>query len=275
MSIKKIIQSNKFLYWFVRQERKVQYYLIPITSFCVKRFMRKHGLFKDEYIAKIKKFKDKHLDDRCFIIATGPSLTVADLEKLGGEITFGMNSISKIGEKTDWRPTYYGIQDLSVYKKLKSSIQKMDDDIPIFISASMMRKKDLKGKNIIGMPIDGMDHLINPNADSILFSDDCYDVIYDGYTITYSLIQLAVYMGFKEIYLLGADCSYAKQGPQHFIETGVIDPNASIAGERLIRSYKVAREYADKHGIRIYNATRGGCLELFERVNLDNFQFKS
>jgi len=94
-----------------------------MTKFHVKRFMRKHGLFKNEYIEKIKGFKNKHLGDRCFIIATGPSLTVEDLEKLRGEITIGMNSISKVGEKTDWRPIYYGIQDMYVYKNLKSSIK--------------------------------------------------------------------------------------------------------------------------------------------------------
>ena len=274
MSIKKIIQSNQFLYWFVRQERKIQYYLIPITRFHVKRFMRKHGLLKNEYIEKIKEFKNKHVSDRCFIVATGPSLTVKDLEKLRGEITIGMNSISKIGEKTDWRPTYYGVQDLAVYKKLKNSIKSFDKNISIFISSSIAKREKLTGENIIQMPIYGMNHLINPNADNIIFSGDCYDVIYDGYSITYSLLQLATYMGFKEIYLIGADCSYAKQGPQHFIETGVVDPYAHIAGERMLRSYRVAKEYTDKHGIKIYNATRGGYLELFERVNMDDIKFK-
>jgi len=274
VSIKNIIRSNKFLYWFVRQERIVQYYLIPMTKFHVRRFMRKHGLFKNKYIEKIKGFENKHLGDRCFIIATGPSLTVEDLEKLRGEITIGMNSISKIGEKTDWRPTYYGIQDMAVYRKLKNSIKSFDKNISIFISSSIAKREKLTGENIVQMPVCGMDHMVKPNADNFIFSDDCYDVVYDGYSITYSLLQLAVYMGFKEIYLLGADCSYAKQGPHHFIETGVVDPNSLIAGERMIRAYKVVKNYVDKNGIKIYNATRGGYLELFERVSMDDIKFK-
>lgn len=274
MSIKKIIQSNKFLYWFVRQERKVQYYLVPKIRFCIKRFMRKHGLFKNVKVERIKDFKNKHIGDRCFIIATGPSLTIADLEKLRGEITIGMNSISKIGEKTDWRPTYYGIQDMAVCKRLKKYIEQLDDKITIFISDDLHKKQKILKRNIVEMPIYGKDHLINPNADNIEFSNDCYDVIYDGYTITYSLLQLAVYMGFKEIYLIGADCSYAKQGPQHFIETGVVDPNAHIAGERMLRAYSVAKEYADQNGIKIYNATRGGYLEVFERISMDDIKYK-
>jgi len=236
--------------------------------------MRRHGLFKNEYVEKIKGFKNKHLSDRCFIIATGPSLTVEDLEKLRGEITIGMNSISKVGEKTDWKPTYYGVQDLAVYRNLKSSIEELDEKVTVFISDSLPKRESLTGKNIVQMPVCGMNHLINPNADNVMFSDDCYDVVYDGYTITYSLLQLAAYMGFKEIYLIGADCSYAKQGPQHFIETGVTDPNVKIATERMLRSYKAAKEYADKHGIKIYNATRGGYLELFKRVSMDDIQLK-
>lgn len=275
MSIKKFIQSNKFLYWFILQERKVQYYFIPSAVFFLKRFMRRRGLLKNEYIEKINNYKDKHLGDRCFIIATGPSLTVEDLEKLRGEITIGMNSISKIGEKTNWRPTYYGIQDLSVYKNLKKSIEQLDKKVTIFIADFFPKSEKVIGENVVEMPIYGKDHLINPFADNVEFSSDCYDVIHDGYTITYSLIQLAVYMGFKEIYLLGADCSYAKQGPQHFIETGIVDPNAHLAGERMLRSYRVAKQYADSHSIKIYNATRGGYLELFERVNLDEMKLKS
>ena len=34
------------------------------------------------------------------------------------------------------------------------------------------------------------------------------------------------------------------------------------------KSYAAARKYADHSGIKIYNATRGGHLEVFERINL-------
>ena len=43
-----------------------------------------------------------------------------------------------------------------------------------------------------------------------LFSEDVARVVYGGATVTYACIQIAVYMGFKEIYLLGVDCNYCK-----------------------------------------------------------------
>lgn len=38
----------------------------------------------------------------------------------------------------------------------------------------------------------------------------------------------------------------------------------------MIEGFKVAKKYADEHGINIYNATRGGMLEVFPRVNLED-----
>ena len=54
----------------------------------------------------------------------------------------------------------------------------------------------------------------------------------------------------------------------HRASSGV-KPNACRKTENLL-AYQAAREYADRHGIKIYNATRGGKLEVFERVDFDS-----
>ena len=88
------------------------------------------------------------------------------------------------------------------------------------------------------------------------------------------LIEIAVYMGFKEIYLLGCDCSYPKGSKSHVVESGFVDKNAASNPIRMRVGYKCAKDYADSHGIKIYNATRGGELETFERVDLDEILSK-
>ena len=109
----------------------------------------------------------------------------------------------------------------------------------------------------------------------IKFSDDSSIVIYDGFSITYSLLQLACYMGFKEIYLLGCDCSFSRDPEkQHFVNSGHVDVNAYRIGEKMIMAFEKAKEYCDSHGINVYNATRGGALEVFPRVNLDEMVLK-
>ena len=226
--------------------------------------------WKDKRFMPLKSYKAKYIGKRCFIACTGPSLTIEDLEKIGNEYVFGMNSICLIHDKTTWKPDFYGIQDVLVYDKLKDSIHSTDNGV-VFAPYGY-RKHRKTPKEWVYWHMCGSYHIyemIYPKRFFAKYSDDCYVRIYDGFTITYSLIQIAIYMGFDEIYLLGADCSYlGKQ--QHFIETGVFDPGYKEIGDRLIASYEEAKRYADSHGIKIYNATRGGCLELFPRVQLED-----
>jgi len=79
--------------------------------------------FPDRYRG-LKKFKDIHRGKRCFIVATGPSLTLEDVEKIKGEITFGMNSVYKLFDKTDWRPDYYGVIDPWVFDNIQEDLTK-------------------------------------------------------------------------------------------------------------------------------------------------------
>lgn len=232
------------------------------------------GMKQNKY-AKLKALKDKYKGERCFIIATGPSLTMEDLEALRNEYTFGMNSLAMLYEKTDWRATYMGIQDQRVYDKVKTYLEDYCEG-NVLISSYICREKD-KEKKWIVFPYNGKYHAYDEIAKNHFwskFSGNCYRMTYDGYTITYSLIELACYMGFKEIYLLGADCNFEPDKKMHFIEHGVRDSSYEFTQKRLISGYYVAKEYADKHGIAIYNATRGGKLEVFPRVDFDKIEFK-
>ena len=75
---------------------------------------------------ELKKYKNIHQGQRCFIIGTGPSLTTDDLELLKDEITFGSNRIFEIYSRTDWRPTYYMNQDFQLIEKYADEIEKLD-----------------------------------------------------------------------------------------------------------------------------------------------------
>ena len=74
------------------------------------------------------------------------------------------------------------------------------------------------------------------------------------------------------IYLLGVDFSYGRnksgQKYTHFHEEKEL--TATGFSQYDGASYEAAEAYTKKHGIKIYNATRGGYLEVFERVNFDN-----
>lgn len=219
------------------------------------------------YFPKLERFHNIHKGERCFIVATGPSLKIKDLDLLHEkqEICISMNKIYKGYGQTPWRPDYYiAIDYETIY----------GDSISVF-----ERSKVAQFIGDIGWHFDG------DNQDTLykwheyhswdgenlpMFSDDFARGLYWGMTITYHALQLAVYMGFSEIYLVGVDCCrYEKIEEQHFVK----DYNSMFSNIRVnesIMSYTAANEYAKQHGIKIYNATRGGQLEVFERVDFDS-----
>lgn len=223
--------------------------------------------FKDSRFEALKRWKDKYKGKRCFITCTGPSLTISDLELLKDEYVFGMNSICLIHDKTDWKPDFFGIQDGNVFIKVKDSLLSTDNG---FVFAPIQYKKMFKTpSNWTYFHLSGSYHLYEMRFGRMFakFSDNCYVTSYDGYSITYTIMQLAVYMGFNEIYLLGADCNYLGN-QQHFIEYGYSNHPDKLA-DRLFASYGRAKSFADEHNVKIINATRGGCLELFPRMSLE------
>lgn len=234
--------------------------------------LRQYGIGGNQY-KSLKKYKNIHAGERCFIIATGPSLTMEDLELLKNEKTFGMNSIINIYDKTDFRPTYYGIQDHIVYDKIENEILKYYKNADnVFVSDRIKWHSEI-GDYWNVFPLNMSYHAYKRwfnNEFFAKFSDDIYRRVYSGFSITYSLIEIAVYMGFKEIYLIGADCSFTKPGKIHFVEHGVVDKSLDTARDRNIAGYEAALKYTKDHDVKIYNATRGGELEVFKRINLDD-----
>ena len=232
---------------------------------------RREG-YEDERFLQLKSLKDKYVGKRCFITCTGPSLTIGDLEKLKDEYVFGMNSICLIHDKTAWKPDFFGIQDIKVFDRVKDSLLSTNNGM-VFAPYEYRQLRNTP-KDWVYFHISGSYHLYDRRYKDrfwVNYSDDCYVTVYDGFSITYSLIQIAIYMGFDEIYLIGADCNYLGNS-QHFIEHGNLETaqSAVTAGYRNIVMYRKAKEYADAHNIKIVNVTRGGMLEVFPRMTLED-----
>lgn len=106
------------------------------------------------------------------------------------------------------------------------------------------------------------------------FTDDFSIRSYIGTTVTYTCMQLAVYMGFREIYLLGVDFSYGNSKKNisytHFYESYKPEEKGIGYVKQVTLAYESAKQYTDSHEIKIYNVTRGGKLGIFERVDFDS-----
>lgn len=231
--------------------------------------LKKFSLEERQYWEALKHI---HLGQSGFIVCNGPSLTMADLGKLEKRITIASNKIYLAFEHTDWRPCYYTTADILLWDKIKDKIGGYFDriHIPTYLDkGSVIHAVYWKSKTM---------GLFNR------FSDDMSKCAYGGQTITYENLQFAVHLGLNPIYLIGCDHNYPGEkniragnpiaqsdNQSHFCrnyrEVGEIVMPASIVDMEF--SFMEARKYCDANGIKIYNATRGGYLEIFERVNFD------
>lgn len=204
-------------------------------------------------------------NEKIFIVATGPSLQIKDLEKLKekGIKTIGMNWLFKIFDKTEWRPDYYVISDQAMIFEIMKELENNKNfwGIDTFISDAWMQFwQEEHSQNFY-------EYHIKYDRYNMKFSDDFANDVYSGMTVVYVCMQLAVYMGYQEIYLLGCDFDYNNVEKQHcYQEKKVIN---DFDYESVSEAYRVAESYCTSHGIKIYNATRGGKLEIFNRVDFD------
>lgn len=227
---------------------------------------------------KLSALRNVHKGERCFIIGTGPSLRVEDLETLKNEYTFAPNRIFELFNNTDWRPTYYICQDSTIIQNFSEKIKMLSTE---FSFLPVNYKTEFKGDHYRFFVL--KEQLYYPN--NAPFSKDVSKCLGQGYTVTYGAIQMAIYMGFSEIYLLGIDHNYniirdakgrpVKKDVDSNYAKGMTNfmQNLPRVEESTI-AYETAEKISKKMGIKIYNATRGGKLEAFERIDFDKIMKK-
>lgn len=267
-----------------RNNKIVRTVLFPLNVAHRKAQLKKYERSADsEYIRSLQ---DLHEGKRCFVIGNGPSLTPQDLDRIQNEFSFASNKIYHIFDKTAWRPSYYVCTDNNVIAEEIGNIKSIGD-YPKFINFHAARYGRDGSNNIWYICTKGKFHVDPYKPQSSELSEDVSKYVAWVHTVTVTAIELAIYMGFKEIYLLGVDHSYANtvdsKGIIHRDSTVKADyfdgmkGTGSEAGNRAIvtnvdalnYSYELARKFAEQSGVKIFNATRGGKLEVFERVDFD------
>lgn len=252
----------------------------PVMS--VQFARRDRAFLQSEDSKRLRSLQGTRAGERCFIIGNGPSLQIADLERLQGEVTFGSNRIYNVFDKTDWRPTYYLAVDREfIAQEAKRIPHIATEQAFVNLTPSSKVLEGTKGVTIINKrPKYYSIHKYTTN--NVFFSREPWRCVSEGYTVTYTALQLAMFMGFAEIYLLGMDHQYS-----HYVTSDglihvrgdindhcYVDPTGAVVNPFYVEgvefSYRVARFEAEDRGVVVRNATRGGNLEVFERINLDD-----
>ena len=228
---------------------------------------------------RLKEFKDKYNGERCFIVGNGPSLTIDDLEKLKDEHCFGFNRIYELFDKTSWRPEFYMVLDNDVMKTVAQNIHLVDAKLKLLniMGKTMGLKED---DSTIFFCSYGLYRVKEFCFEKRRISKDISRYISLTFSVTAAAIETAIYMGFKEIYIIGLDNNFSRwidrNGKIHFknVEDYKLikahDFNYFCYQDAVNSCFDCYRKYADENGIKIFNATRGGNLHAYERVDIDS-----
>lgn len=243
-------------------------------------------------LARNRNFYNRHLNERCFIVCNGPSLNTQDLKTLKGEVVISVSSGYHHPDYHEYLPRYHCTpqftmssaftEELAVrwLKEMHCQVGKADIFHSIQDAPLIQRHNLYSGRDVNYLCMAGS------FTGSPRQQIDLTSIIPGVTTVPIMALMIALYMGFKEIYLLGVDHdSYRSRVYNYFYDpsrqfgggvTGFTGPVDTPVAEELLIYYKIFMQYRALHsiaqarGVTIFNATRGGALEELPRINIED-----
>lgn len=222
----------------------------------------------------LKSYENKFGGEKCVILGNGPSLNRTDLSVLGQIKTFGQNRIYLAEGRI--KPTFLVSVNGLVAEQFSNEIENFDSIK--FMSWANRKHFNNDNEEIIYLwdPSGGFDYG---------FSLDLTERVYIDSTVTFVSLQLACWLGFSEIALVGVDHYFSTKGQNDAqVTSGGDDLNhfdkryfgAGIKWnlpnlENSEKSYLLAKEVMKKKGVSIYDCTVDGKLEIFTKMDLNRF----
>lgn len=227
---------------------------------------------------KLRDLKNKVHAKRAVILCNGPSILESELHLLHDTFTIGLNKVNLLYDKTDLRPNLIVCVNPLM---IEANLDFLNNTETILILDRIARKKGVKAR----------DNVIFINCiDHPFFSTSCEFGIFQGFTVTYVALQLALYLGIKDVTLVGCDHNYGSHGlPNEIVkytptsENTHFDPGYLENGELwqipdLAASeyyYSLANLAYQKLGGLVTNSSSKTKLKVFKRVSLRDFIEKS
>ncbi|MFQ5740322.1 MAG: hypothetical protein ACE5JX_15045 [Acidobacteriota bacterium] len=238
----------------------------------------------------LRGLKDRFRGERCFVLGNGPSLKVHDLTHLREEFVFVSNWFVFHHEFPNLRHCFYCSTDPhhwnygeGFHPELLEGLARHPNLLCFFeITArtAFARQRRLPSEIAHFVKVDFEKKVTEGQFSTNLPMETCW-----GHTVVIDLsLPLAFYLGFTTVYLLGCDCDYKLDASPDLSQGFFFDLsnlpqadlnhiyqqrdefNAQQQLDKWERAYQVARDYFEKKGRKIFNAGKGGKLEVFERV---------
>jgi hypothetical protein len=236
--------------------------------------------WRRESIRRLAALKDAHKGQRAFIIGNGPSLKQTDLTKLKNEFTFGMNRIYLMFPELGFTTScLVSINDL-VIEQCAAEMAALD--LPKFLAWRSHRhftKSQFPNSQSTNLPT-----FLYTTYTGARFTRDVRGRVWEGATVTNVALQLAFHMGFEQVILIGVDHNFASKGDANkTVVSDGDDPNHFSAAyfgkgfrwqlpdlDTSEIGYRFARQAYESAGREVLDATVGGKLTIFPKVDYNS-----
>lgn len=189
-------------------------------------------------------FRGLHEGKNVFILASGPSLSEVDFTRLRHRIVIGLNRSSLVYPGAQ----YHCTMDERLFDEYESVLRQS-------------RYLFTLENRPFGIPM----KLLGSEG----FSFDLSEGVYSGYTVSYLALQVAVYLGFKNVFFVGLDLKH-RVGMTHFFGNDPVSSNHERTEfPKMMRMLQHGADVLSGRGITVYNTSPDTSLTCFERVSLD------
>lgn len=218
--------------------------------------------------------KELHRGKRAWMIGNGPSVRLEDLDAVpDGDVKFAFNRFYKCYGDTRLREDYVVSADMLMIDDFGQEMVDLSTGLPLFC------------RNRVISEVSGRFVELTPGDTYLpLFSYDPAKFVSIGGSSVFVALQMAYYMGIREIFLYGMDFSFSMslgRDPRYKFPVSFDDNNHFIKGYRdakpwcpptwrdISAGFLNARAAFELGGGRVLNATRGGKLEIFDRIDFE------
>ncbi len=225
---------------------------------------KKYSTMESGTAAQLSAYKDKMKGQRCFILGNNSS-KLDELNVLMNERTFACDDFCDFFSRTPQRPTYYLLTKAASYLGNGKYIEGME----CFVNADVKVFEDKFKKKPT---------YLNPLGKGLIDGLPTFDTaesIYETSVIMpmYQMIQLALYMGFSEIYIYGFDGVFPLSVDGDGIGRKVADGGVAGFPEKTKNVLERVRTYADGNGVKIINMCETTGLSMFEKTKYEDIDF--
>lgn len=247
----------------------------------LRSFLKKEISFSENAVFKNICKENK----RCFILGCGPSINQINLEPLKNELCISVSNFfvhkdfSLVSPKFHvFAPSHPPITESQFTNWLFEFSKYISDKQTVFYSHSDSRF--IKKSNILDK-INNYCYSVSKKEVDINNEIEFTKQIPNIMTVVHIAIYLAIYIGVKEIYLLGVDhdwlqsygksSHFYKENESKLAESGYDEYSYTdletefYSHYHLWKIYKEIKKYSIKHGIQIFNANPDSFLDVFPR----------